>query len=341
MSKKLTTISPLGRTLTRKEVKMACYHPINAFQEEDGAIVFREKRGNTILRELKLPCGRCIGCKLDRSLSWAGRIASEAKLYENNAFITLTYDDEHLPENGQLVKKDFQDFMKRLRHRYQGYEQVPGIDDGTKPNSIRYFMCGEYGELNDRPHFHACLLNFQFYDLKRFKRNGHGDWIYTSKQLTKLWGKGHCTTANVTVESAAYVARYVTKKITGQLADQHYQRLDVDTGEIYKLLPEYATMSRKVALGIPFLNKYIASVYPEDKLMIHKSDGKILKIKSPRTWDNHLEKINPELHKSIRHNREENGMAHQLSHPEEYSPKRLAVKEEVLRQKYKQLQRSL
>jgi hypothetical protein len=320
---------------------MACYHPLKAYQEDDGSIVFSQKRGNSIIRELKLPCGRCIGCRLDRSLAWAGRIASEAKLYPQNAFITLTYEDEHLPQNGQLIKQDFQQFMKRLRKRYAGVIPVPGLDDGSKPNSIRYFMCGEYGDENGRPHFHACLLNFQFPDLKRYRKNKQGDWIYTSRRLTQLWGKGICTTANLSVESAAYVARYVTKKITGDLAHEHYKRIDLETGEIYYLEPEFATMSRKIALGIPFLTKYCPDVYNIDKLHINKASGQMLKIKPPRTWDNHLEKMNPDLYKEIRYTREENGMEHYLEYPEEFTEERLLVKEEVLISKYKQLQRPI
>lgn len=92
---------------------MACFHPLTAYQSDSGEIYFHDV-GH---KELKLPCGQCIGCRLERSRQWAMRIIHEASMYDNNCFITLTYSPENLPPDGGLRKKHFQLFMKRLRKK--------------------------------------------------------------------------------------------------------------------------------------------------------------------------------------------------------------------------------
>ena len=165
---------------------MPCYYPLHGYRakvkEPSGKrkIVFNPKYG--IQDEtVDIPCGQCIGCKLERSKNWAIRCVHEASLHQDNSFITLTYNDEYLPENGQLVKKDYQDFMKRLRKQH---------------GKVRYYYCGEYGNQYDedgeqitktyivngkekqvptigRPHFHACLFGMDFPDKELWTvRNG-------------------------------------------------------------------------------------------------------------------------------------------------------------------------
>ena len=129
----------------------------------------------------------------------------EASLWLNNIFITLTYDNEHLPEHNTLVKKDFQDFMKRLRKKKKA---------STK-NPIRFFHCGEYGEQFGRPHYHAILFNTNFRDRETLNAKGTKG-LTTSETLNKLWGKGHTSIGDVTFESAAYVAGYVQQQPTDQ-----------------------------------------------------------------------------------------------------------------------------
>jgi hypothetical protein len=92
---------------------MACYHPIGAYQKRAGGPVYFKNDGAGM--PLQLPCGQCVGCKLERSRQWAVRCMHEASLYENNCFVTLTLDDDHLPSDGSLDKDIFQRFMKRLR----------------------------------------------------------------------------------------------------------------------------------------------------------------------------------------------------------------------------------
>merc|ERR1711906_76548 len=117
----------------------------------------------------------------------------ESSLYTNNIFITLTYDAEHLPEYGTLVKKDFQDFMKRLRKKYN-------------KKKIRYYQCGEYGEKFGRPHYHAIIFNHTFPDMEKVPGK-HKD-LYTPEILKKIWKKGHVSIGTVNFETAAYVANY-------------------------------------------------------------------------------------------------------------------------------------
>ena len=117
---------------------MPCYYPLQGWRSKEltkngkRAIVFDRKKGY-VDQPLEVPCGQCIGCRLDRSRDWALRCIHEAQLHEDNSYITLTYDDDNLPANASLDKSDFQKFMKRLRKSL-----------GDK--KVRFFHCGEYGE---------------------------------------------------------------------------------------------------------------------------------------------------------------------------------------------------
>lgn len=226
--------------------------------------------------QFSLPCGRCMGCRLERSRQWAMRCMHEASLYEDNCFITLTYRTEDLPDDLSLRKEDFQKFMKRLR---QAYKDV----------KIRYFMCGEYGEDFGRPHYHACLFGFDFPDKVHWKTvNGHK--LYTSKSLEEIWGLGYCPIGSLTFDSAAYVARYCTKKITGDKAKEHYQGRQ----------PEYACMSLKPGIGFGWYEKWKKDCFPSDYLVVNG-----VKCKPPRFYDKQLEKEDPVLFEQIKHSRQE------------------------------------
>ena len=205
---------------------------------------------------VEFACGQCIGCRLERSRQWAIRCVHEASLYEDNCFITLTYDNEHLPFDRSLCLDHFQKFMKRLRFKF-------------KPRVIRFFHCGEYGENLGRPHYHACLFNFDFEDKKLF-REKYGVRLYVSEILQELWPFGFSTVGNVTFESAAYVARYVTKKITGDFAEAHYEGLK----------PEYVTMSRRPGIGTDWFKKFKSDVFPSDEVILR---GK--KLRAPKFYD--------------------------------------------------------
>jgi len=184
----------------------------------------------------------------------------ESQLHACSSFLTLTYRPESLPADGSLNKKHFQDFMKRLRERL-------GI-------SLRYFHCGEYGEKFARPHYHCILFGYDFPD-RVFYRPAEGGALYTSSLLDDVWGHGHCIIGDVTFESAAYVARYVTKKVTGMAADGHYLRFDPESGEIHenpdgslaRRQPEYVTMSRRPGIAADWFKLFQRDVYPSDEVI--------------------------------------------------------------------------
>lgn len=262
---------------------MPCYHPNKAIRNGKGGMSILPA-SSTIFTHM-LPCGQCVGCRLDRSRQWALRCVHEAKLYEHNCFITLTYDDDHLPKDGSLSHRDFQLFFKRLR------KQFPN-------NNIRYYMCGEYGELNGRPHFHAILFNHTFTDLFLHSKSPSGSHLFRSPTLERLWPFGFASIGAVTFESAAYVSRYVMKKVTGSLADSHYERIDPSTGEIIWLKPEYNRMSLKPGIGASFYHKYKSDIFPHDRVVHDGTEHRV-----PRYYDKLLSRSNPELLEEIKSQR--------------------------------------
>lgn len=248
---------------------MTCYHPLLAYRDS-GKVVFNKPF--PYAKGFNLPCGQCIGCRLKYSQEWAVRLMHENQMHEESCFITLTMNDEYLNSRDNpysLDRSEFQRFMKRLRKRY-----------GKK---VRYFHCGEYGEKNSRPHYHAIIFGMDFEDKELFQVRDEIR-LYTSETLAKLWPYGFVTIGEVTMESCAYVARYVTKKIKGKDAENHYIRWDSLTGEGIPIEPEYATMSRKPGIGKSWLDKYKSDVYPHDYVVIKKH-----KIRPPRFYDNQLD----------------------------------------------------
>lgn len=238
---------------------MPCYYPLTAYQDANGTVVFVERGAHDFVRTLQLPCGQCVGCRLERSRQWAVRCVHEAQLHRENSFITLTYRD--MPENASLSYRDFQLFMKRLRKNgHQG---------------ARFFMCGEYGDDFGRPHFHACLFNCGFADKELHMTTGSGMRIYRSKELEKLWTLGFSSIGDVTFQSAAYVARYVMKKITGEDALEHYG----------KRVAEFCHMSLKPGIGAGWIDRYMTDVYPEGFVVVNG-----VKIRPPKYYDKKIKK---------------------------------------------------
>jgi len=298
---------------------MSCFHPISAHQCADGSIVFSERKHFNIVKNLSLPCGQCIGCRLERSRQWAMRCMHEAQLHEKNSFITLTYDDTHLRSDKSLHYEDFQKFIKRLRK-------------SISPAKIRYYMAGEYGENFGRPHFHACIFGYDFNDKKLWKRTPSGSLIYRSEHLETLWPFGYSSIGDVNFESAAYVARYIMKKITGKNAEQHYTEIDPDTGEITDRKPEFNKMSLKPGIGYAWLKRYKSDVYPQDYVIIR---GK--KVKPPKYYDKQYSKENPYEWDEVLYKRETSAKLRY----EDNTPERLAVKEQVTKAKLQKLKRNL
>ena len=228
------------------------------------------------LELINLPCGRCIGCRLERSRQWALRCVLEAKSHEENCFITLTYNDEHLPKNLSLLPRDLTLFFKRLRKSL-----------GDK--KIRYFACGEYGEKNKRPHYHAIIFGHDFKDRQCMFNADTFSAVGVSVELADLWPFGFSSVGDMTFESAAYVARYCLKKYYGDPAKvkEHY-------GD---RVPEFVVMSRHPGIAANWFDKYgLSDVAPYDQCICR---GKVCK--PPRYFDKLLEKIDEEL---LKHNKE-------------------------------------
>lgn len=281
---------------------------------------------------LTVACGQCVGCRLERSRVWAVRCMDESSLYSANVFITLTYDNEHLPPDNGLHYRDFQLFMKRLRNKY---------GDG-----IRFYMCGEYGELRGRPHFHALLFNFDFPDkykwcmrkkLPSFRSptlDGlpRGAVDRSLVDPTCLWPNGHAEIGSCTFESAAYIARYIMKKQLGKDAAATYEWPDPVTGEIHDRRPEFTNMSRRPGIGKEWIEKFVHDVYPHDFKIVN---GR--KTKPPRYYDKHFEALDPLAYEDLKWGRE---LAAQLR-ADDNTPERLAVREQVAQARVSQLKRTL
>jgi hypothetical protein len=249
---------------------VTCYHPLLAYKSE-GKVVF--EKPFAFARGFNLPCGQCIGCRLNYSRQWAIRLVHEAQMHEKSCFITLTFNDESLfaRENPySLDKTEYQRFMKRLRKKYG--------------KQVRFFHCGEYGDKNKRPHYHAILFGVDFDHDRKLWSNKDGIKLFTSESLEKLWPYGFCTIGQVTFESCAYVARYIMKKQTGEKAEDHYMRWCPETGEGTAIDPEYCTMSRKPGIGKSWIEKYKTDVYPHDYVVINEH-----KVKPPRFYDQQLD----------------------------------------------------
>ncbi|AXL14634.1 replication initiator protein [Microviridae sp.] len=239
---------------------MACYYPsdgwLSAKANDNGRFPITFKRSEAQQdAPLRVPCGRCIGCRLDRSRQWGMRCQHESQLHEQNSFITLTYDDDNIPEGASLSSYDWNRFMRRLRKH-------------LSPKKIRFYMGAEYGEqalagwltpegqkILGRPHFHAILFGHQFDDLEIHEER-NGNVSYTSETLAKIWGKGFVTVGEASYESACYVARYCMKKMGGELAEQHYKRIHPVTGEEISLTPEFARMSNRPGIGKDWFLRY-------------------------------------------------------------------------------------
>jgi len=250
---------------------MPCYYPLQGWRARttnasgSRSVVFSLSQGYPDL-PVTVPCGRCAGCRLERSRQWAVRGLHELQMHEENCFITLTYADKYLPANGTLVKKHFQDFMKRLRWHYRDIK-------------VSYFACGEYGDVTFRPHYHAILFGLNFVDRRRYKRSRAGSDLFTSEILSRLWPYGHCDIGVANFESIAYVARYILKKVTGKIAASHYERVDRSTGEIVQLVPEFVLMSLKPSIGSRWIQQFQSDVFPNDHVIVRGRE-----MKPPRSY---------------------------------------------------------
>lgn len=253
---------------------MPCVNPLEGWfsrertQRGKRSVVFDLKAAFSDL-PVSVPCGQCIGCRLEYARTWAIRCMHEASLHNENCFVTLTYDDKHLPAGGSLRKADFTNFMKRLRSRFVGQR-------------IRFFQSGEYGSGTLRPHHHCLLFGFDFPDKVSWSdRNGYKVW--TSDILDETWSHGITELGSVTFESAAYCARYVVSKFRGpkEIVEKYYDGL----------VPEYATMSLKPGIGADWYAKYGDEVRKFDSVIVNGKE-----MRPPKYYDRLFEAVSPEKH---------------------------------------------
>lgn len=247
---------------------VACVSPIEAWRTPFGGVQFGCV-GST--GRILLPCGQCVECRLARSSEWALRCVHEAKLYRRNAFVTLTYGEGCALS---LYYDDFRLFVRRARREL---------------GPLRYFMGGEYGELNRRPHFHALLFGVDFPDRYFHGRSPSGEVIYRSPVLESLWKHGFSSCGEVTYESAGYVARYVVKKLTGQDALDGYKFLQEETGELVDVEPEFGRMSLNPGIGARFFERYHSEMTVRDAVVWNGVEHAL-----PRYYDKLWERMDPE-----------------------------------------------
>lgn len=263
---------------------MPCYHPLEAVilpgrtaNGKHNIKILSGQHASEVYpswQRLQLPCGQCIGCRLEYSRQWANRCMLELPYHKESWFLTLTYDDEHCPQtwyafndDGEaapaltLVPRDLELFWKRLRKAH--------------PNDhIRYYACGEYGSTTYRPHYHAIVFGLSLDDLRPYKSSPQGYDYFISDSLAKCWGLGFVVVGSVTWETCAYTARYVMKKAKGR-DRQAYENLNLE--------PEFVRMSRKPGIGHQYYVDH-PDLYNHEYINL-KTDTGGLKFRPPRYYD--------------------------------------------------------
>lgn len=260
----------------------------NVRKVDDDGVTWREENvkrvyqveqkfpGSRVVRDyVELPCGQCIGCRLKYTRDWACRMMAELQYHDRACFITLTYDDEHVPfvwfRDGDhelqaamtLEKRDLQLFMKRLRKKF-------------KDVTVRFYACGEYGSQTHRPHYHAIIYGVDFSQDRYFwNRSKTGFNYYRSPTLECLWPNGHSLVCDVSFDTCAYVARYVTKKMNGKNREFY---------EYFNISPEFSTMSLKPGIGRQYYEDHKHELYEKMYMVLKDSNGG-KKVSTPRYFD--------------------------------------------------------
>jgi len=276
---------------------------------------------------VELPCGQCSGCRLEKSRQWALRCVHENSLHQHSYFLTLTYDEDHLPKDGGLTKgkgSHLTNFFKRYRQKLRR--------DHGPDKKIRYYACGEYGEENLRPHYHAIIYGHEPGDRLVSGKTRDSHPLYTSDYVASLWPYGRHIIGSVTFESAAYVARYIMKKVnindnTPRNLRRTYERVNSETGEAFQVIPEFTVMSRRPGIGQGWYEKFGEETYRDDYII-----QRGIKMQPPKYYDEqyqHIDKIKKTRRRKA------------LSRREDNTPERLAVKEKHLAAQLRALKRSL
>lgn len=277
---------------------MPCFHPIPASQDM-GKVRLHPPIGEA---NLQLPCGTCIGCKVQRATQWGLRAQHEASMWQHNSFVTLTYDDEHLPADNQLQPADLRNFLKRLRRAAE--DRRPGIaTDHTR--SIRYLASGEYGERNGRPHYHLCLFNCNFSDSYQVAKR-----LRESPALAKLWPDGKHKLGTVTAATATYVAKYSAKQDPSPPCD----------GDGVVRQKPFLRMSLRPALGLQWIQKFKNDL-AQGYIASSSTKGTTLK-RIPRYYMQYLQKTDALFAEAVQHKQLQRALTHE--------PQNLEAAEQIL-----------
>lgn len=303
---------------------MPCFHPYQVWQHVNGGKVLFKDPQLPYFKPIKIPCGQCIGCRLDKSRKWAIRCLHEASMYDDNIFLTLTYNDANLPEFGDLDLSHIQNFFKKLRKK-------------ISPHKIRVFYCGEYGDNTFRPHYHAIIFGYCPDDLKPLRMSHSGLQLFTSDIIQSCWDYGFHQIGSVSFESIAYVARYTFKKMTGDKAVTAYGVFDPDTGElIYQKHSPFVHMSNRPGLGYSWLKRYKSEVIAYDG-KVHMN-GHFMGL--PKYYLEQMQKLDPDFYKYYK---EEYlpSLCKKFDADPNNSFQRLKVRERLLKYKWKNHSRDL
>lgn len=244
------------------------------------------------------------------------RCMHENQMHKKSCFITLTYDDQHVPTDYSVKLRDWQLFLKKLRK-------------SLRSQKIRFFACGEYGDTNLRPHYHALIFGYDFpdktlYSIRKNKR------YYKSSTLDALWGKSQINEiADVNYQTAGYVARYCLKKYKGENADDHYSRLSPIDGQVHRVQPEFCVMSRRPGIGTTWFHKFKSDAFPSDFLIV---DGK--KHKPPKFY---LQLLKEDEQTKIKRARKR----FSLTRRSDQTKERLATREFIQNERAKRLKRTI
>lgn len=292
---------------------MTCFHPYYLFDNgvhpsgKPKYTTYRTPK-TTLLKPKLVPCGRCIGCRMEKARQWAIRCMHELRYHEKSCFLTLTYDKEHISDDYSLSPADMTCFIKRLRKHY------PSI-------RIKYLQCGEYGTLKGRPHHHMILFGIDFSECRYFfERTRNKDILFRSDFLDSVWGNGMCIIGDVTLESVQYVCRYTLKKRYGDDASTYYG----------KRKPEYITSSKRPAIGRRFFEEFLSDIYPHDFVIYNGRKTKV-----PAYYDRLLSQHHEDMFNFVKENR----IRHALKNPIDFEV--LARREEVLKSRSIKLRRGL
>lgn len=311
---------------------MACFKPRAAFRNPSGGPLSFQYRKT--YAQITIRCGNCIGCMIDDSRDWAARSMHESKLHTHNSFLTLTLKNWQT----NLDHTQFQLFIKRLREAaLQGevgnstilHQRHTGDGRHEQRAIVRYHMCGEYGPLNGRPHYHANMFGINFADRKVWKKTPAGYQLYKSETLDKIWSLGQASIGTLTPETAGYTARYNMKKAGEK--NKNWNIINPDTGEIIIRSPEYQKMSRNPGIGKNWIKQFKTDVYPRGTILINSKETT-----TPRFYDEYYRTLDEGAYERLKLQRQHE----QGKRPVDITRGRLNAEETVTRAKLAFLKRN-